>query len=260
MKSSVKIFSLLQLIIFISCGSKTDQMQTTKTIPIETSKDSIALHLIGKYEGLMPCADCEGIQYSLLLQKDKNFQSKYIYKGKDVPPVDNNGKWSLIGDSILFLQSTGDVPAYMKIYRNDSLVMLDESKQRMTGPLQGMFVFRKVTDENGSSEIPAVTMVLEELNGKKIEESEFNQIPEIMIDAANSTAGGITGCNRFNGSVKVTKNNISFGDFAMTRMSCPGNGEQNFITALKSADTYKMENGKLYLMSKDKTVAVFGKK
>lgn len=254
-------------IIFISCGSKTEQTQNPKTIQSQRNNDSIAANLAGKYEGIMPCADCEYIRYSLLLQKDRNFQSQYIYSGKNVPPVDNNGKWSLIGDSILFLQSTGDVPAYMKIYHGDSLIMLDENKQRMNGPLPSMFNFKRVvtsvgrdTAKENSSGIPSAVMKLEELNGKKITENEFNKTPEIVIDAANSTAGGSTGCNRFNGNVKISKNNISFGEFAMTRMSCPGNGEQEFVAALKSSDAFRMENNKLFLMSNGKTVAVFVKK
>lgn len=255
----------ISALIFCSCSNTTGQKEIPK-IPLPVNKDSIVKSASGQYSGMIPCADCEGINYTVNLQPTMNFSSKYIYVGKNVPPLEITGNWSMIGDSIIFLQSNTDVPSFMRIYFNDSLVMLDESKNRMTGPVSSMFVLRRENKNTGDTvtainiSIPSVNFVLEELNGKKIRNGDFKTTPEILIEANKSTVAGNTGCNSFNGNVKVTKHKIYFTNIAMTRMSCPGDGEKNFVEALNGTNNFKMENGKLILMKFDTPVAVFTQK
>ena len=60
-----------------------------------------------------------------------------------------------------------------------------------------------------------------------------NKKPTLKLDASAKTVSGNTSCNSFNGPLKVDGNKISFTDpMAMTRMMCPGEGENTFLETL----------------------------
>ncbi len=74
---------------------------------------------------------------------------------------------------------------------------------------------------------------------------------------------GSTGCNRINGALTTLDvNGIRFPDtLAMTRMACPGNGEQAFLNLLKKVNRYALSDGStLTLISGDIAVMRFTRK
>lgn len=66
---------LLASFITVGCASNQDQ---AKAVP-DLSTAEIALDWNGTYEGIFPCADCEGIKMSLQLLKDKTYILKEEY-------------------------------------------------------------------------------------------------------------------------------------------------------------------------------------
>jgi len=230
---------------------------------MQARKDSLAKIISGMYSGKTPCADCEGINYTIILLPSMSYTTKSVYIGKDVKPFESKGKWITIGDSIVVLESTSDVPSYLQIVNNDSLYMLDAAMKRITGPLESMFVLKREivnSDTSSGSGIQDSKYVLETLNDRKISEKDYtNEIPNLRFETKKGGVSGSSGCNRLNGEFKTSGNEISFSKLAMTRMMCPGDGEANFLSALKNAKTFKTENDNLYLMDGIKTIAVFGK-
>lgn len=78
-------------------------------------------------------------------------------------------------------------------------------------------------------------------------EQYANLKPSITIDAEKGTIQGVTGCNSFQGSVKVEGNKFNIaGELAVTRKMCPDMaGENAFIAALKKVNKYAVgEQGK----------------
>lgn len=78
-------------------------------------------------------------------------------------------------------------------------------------------------------------------------EQYANLKPAITVDAEKGTIQGNTGCNSFQGNVKVDGNKISIpADLATTRKMCPDMaGEQAFLAALKKVNSYSVtEQGK----------------
>ena len=80
MKKSIFASIIASFIIF-SCQSKGVQQEqkntdSSKEITEAVKKEHNSMNSLdwaGKYEGTLPCADCEGIKYIVELKKDGNF-------------------------------------------------------------------------------------------------------------------------------------------------------------------------------------------
>ncbi|MEO6695867.1 MAG: META domain-containing protein [Ignavibacteria bacterium] len=251
-------------IIFISCSKSLIPNNSPKNPQlIQARKDSLIKIASGIYSGKTPCADCEAVIYTVTLLPSRYFSTKSIYAGKDVKPFEITGKWRMIGDSIIVLDDIKGSQSYLQIINNNTVRMLDASMQKITGMYETMFVLTRGEINSDSlnkmmTEIKDTTYILEVINGQPISKKEYtNGIPELKFDIRKATVSGSTGCNRLNGEVKITGNQISFSNLAMTRMMCPGNSESDFLSVLKNAKTFKTENNTLYLMDDSGLLAVF---
>jgi len=101
---------------------------------------------------------------------------------------------------------------------------------------------------------------LESIEGVTYSRNEDqNQHPTLEIFLAEERFLGNTGCNNMNGKVNVEGEKISFSDITTTKMFCADVDETSFLTALKKADSYKIEKMKLYLFYDEKEILVFRK-
>jgi heat shock protein HslJ len=82
--------------------------------------------------------------------------------------------------------------------------------------------------------------------------------PFINMNNHNLQFSGSTGCNNFTGLLKRDGNQINFPEaMAMTRMMCPGQGEQAFLSVLKTVNRYSLDKDTLTLISGDVAVMRF---
>jgi uncharacterized membrane protein/uncharacterized lipoprotein NlpE involved in copper resistance len=56
--------------------------------------------LLGFYQGLLPCKDCEGIRQTLLLKDSGRFKMEEFTLGRSTFPKKLEGRWSRAGDSL----------------------------------------------------------------------------------------------------------------------------------------------------------------
>jgi heat shock protein HslJ len=91
--------------------------------------------------------------------------------------------------------------------------------------------------------------VLEKLNGKTVSASDFmKELPNLEINSATNNFLGFAGCNRMNGTIFFERGLLRFTNIITTRMACPGNNkESEFLKALQSTTSYKVENMRLIL-------------
>lgn len=118
----------------------TAQVQTdaAKTAPVgDTSQNS--LDWAGSYEGVLPCASCEGIQTLITLQSDNSFVQETVYLGKDEKILKLMGKaaWDEKGQKITLEDGT------QYLVGENQLIMLDTEGQRITGDLAANYVLKK---------------------------------------------------------------------------------------------------------------------
>lgn len=121
-------------------AADTTQVQTdaAKTVPVgDTSQNS--LDWAGSYEGVLPCASCEGIQTLITLQSDNSFVQETVYLGKDEKILKLMGKaaWDEKGQKITLEDGT------QYLVGENQLIMLDTEGQRITGDLAANYVLKK---------------------------------------------------------------------------------------------------------------------
>lgn len=109
-----------------------------------------------------------------------------------------------------------------------------------------------------------IVWILGTLEGEKASLGSGGQPIELQMDAAERTASGFSGCNRYSGGfthegASTHGTSIKFGPLAGTMMACPDGGdlEQRYLKMLSRVDAYRMERDTLILLSDGDTVATF---
>ncbi len=138
--------------LFLNCKKeiKTEEIKTDSIIAVEDTilvdahNSQTALDWPGTYKGITPCADCEGIETKIYLNKDLTFiiQTKYI--GKEDPKVfevKGTFAWNNAG-SIVSLQGIKGRPFQYKVGEN-KLIQLDMQGKAITGSLAQMYILTK---------------------------------------------------------------------------------------------------------------------
>lgn len=139
------VFSLL----LIGCRPK-DDGTTTGNNPganapanaASTSKNSPDWH--GMYKGILPCADCEGIETILVLNSDHSYllQTKYLGKG-DGKVLERAGSiaWNTSGNTLM-LAGIEDAPSIYR-FADNQLTQLDLQGNEITGPQADKYILKK---------------------------------------------------------------------------------------------------------------------
>jgi len=118
------------------------------------------------------------------------------------------------------------------------------------------------TNETGKADANQLHDIwaLESINGESfVMDEQTRNHPTIEIYVEEERVLGNTGCNNFNGKLKVDKNQISFSQIISTEMACPGDLENRFLLAIESIDNYKIEKLSLFLFQDEEEKLVFRK-
>ena len=93
----ILITSVLTLIFAISCTTKKEESVTTPEATEEFKDEHNAknsLDYLGTYKGILPCADCEGIETTITLNKDETYTSTVKYLGKSSEEIKEIGDFT----------------------------------------------------------------------------------------------------------------------------------------------------------------------
>lgn len=136
-----------------SCNNKNEE-KTVNNVDTEAIEDEtidmhtseIALDWAGAYEGILPCADCEGIQTELVLNDDLTYSLNTQYLGQETITADSlsgNFKWDTSG-SIIQLEGIqeGERSPYFKVEEN-RIRQLDIEGLEITGVLSDSYILTK---------------------------------------------------------------------------------------------------------------------
>ncbi|KIO75694.1 hypothetical protein TH53_19140 [Pedobacter lusitanus] len=118
---------------------KTD---TAKTADGHNSMNS--LDWDGTYKGVVPCADCEGIETTIVLGKDLTYNVKTKYLGKsDTKVYEEKGKftWDKAGQ-VITLDGIKDAPNKYFVGENQ-LFQRDMEGKEITGALADHYILKK---------------------------------------------------------------------------------------------------------------------
>ncbi|TVP51415.1 MAG: copper resistance protein NlpE [Mongoliibacter sp.] len=106
----------------------------------------ISLDYEGIYEGVLPCADCEGIETTIEIGPSYSFTKKTIYLGKDNDSIqESSGTYSWNdGGNTITLEGVESPNQYF--VGENLLFHLDMEGNRITGDLADNYTLRKKID------------------------------------------------------------------------------------------------------------------
>lgn len=143
-------FALLAIvaIAFGGCNSapknqEKSQEITEETVIFDGHTSQNALDWDGTYFGILPCADCEGIETTITLSMNHTFTQKQVYlKGEEKHEFESKGtfQWDEAG-RIITLQFEESSWMYQVI--ENAIIHLDMEGNRIEGELAEMYVLQK---------------------------------------------------------------------------------------------------------------------
>ncbi|BAQ66497.1 copper resistance protein NlpE N-terminal domain-containing protein [Geminocystis sp. NIES-3709] len=279
---SIALLTTLSLSTYIKPSQADMTMDSTQMEVIETIGDTSAnsLDWNGVYQGIVPCASCEGIKTTLTLNEDLSFvmSRQYLGKSEEVFEIKGTFKWNEAGNTIS-LDGIKDAPNQFLVGEN-ILFQLDMEGNRITGDLAEKYMLTKVeeaqsgettetmdksensedeekTENMENSESQEVSLIntrweLVEIMGKPVTKTE-NQRQAIFMMFSNTDdnnrVNGFGGCNNFMGGFEMKEGNrINFEQMASTMMACENiEMETTFMETLQQIDNYTMKDNVLSL-------------
>lgn len=141
--------TLVLLLTLTACKSNKKQDNLSKegenmevATPAHNSENS--LDWSGIYQGVLPYADCEGIQTKLILKEDLKYEKEYEYLGKEDDVFIENGKfkWNDAGTKITLWNSKNEEGPSYQVGEN-KLIKLDIPRNRIQGELASKYELTK---------------------------------------------------------------------------------------------------------------------
>lgn len=231
--------------------------QSEPTAAVNDHNSANSLDWTGTYEGVVPCADCEGIETSLTLQQDQTYQLSTTYLGKDQTSFQQQGKfvWDATGSVIQLLEQK-DGAAQYKVMENQ-LIQLDMTGQIISGNLAEHYKLSKQADVT-ELKLTGVRWKLTELQGQPVQATEPDKTPYLEFTADNRVTG-FAGCNQFTGAYETKGLRLNFQPMATTQKAClNGAIEQQFLATIQGIDNYTVnENGLAFYKARTAALARF---
>lgn len=158
MKTKVASILIISAFMMYSCDTKKEdvvvvddrdnvEMEDTLTTNdvVDDHNAQNALDWSGTYKGILPCADCEGIETELELNKDNTFELDRKYLGKATETKDDSkGNFTWVDGNTIKLEGIpeGESSVHYKIEEN-RIRQLDMSGKEVTGDMAEKYVLLK---------------------------------------------------------------------------------------------------------------------
>jgi heat shock protein HslJ/uncharacterized lipoprotein NlpE involved in copper resistance len=267
------VFFILALTVTYSCnnpgeqGSGIDSMplapdtsvspmkinpDTTASASLPTGDNSMtSLDWNGTYKGVVPCADCEGIETTLTINLDKTYTLTTNYLGKkDAKPVVKTGsfEWNSAGSNNT-LGGIKNAPAQYKVGEN-KLFQLDMKGEMIKTELAPKYILVKQQATGvADASITDTYWKLTELIGKPVDTAVKRKEMFLQFEKETGKVTGSGGCNSVSGTYTTEANGrIILSKMISTRMACPAmQDESAFLQALSKVNTYIISGNKLQL-------------
>ncbi len=239
------LFLILFLVATGLASCKSSKKAQTNEVKSTADNSMTSVDWPGNYQGILPCADCEGIKTQIVLHKDLSYILETQYLGKDDKVFQTKGtfKWNDAGSKI-----TLDNSEQMYQVCENRIFQLDKDGNRITGEIANKYILQME-----KTELTGKYWKLVRLNGKPVQPGEREAF--IRFDAEDNRVHGNSSCNMFNGKYELPEGNwIKFTPFTMTKMACIGNNiETEFMQVLEKTTNYSLTSNELILQDEYET-------
>jgi uncharacterized lipoprotein NlpE involved in copper resistance len=96
----------------------------------------------GTYAGVLPCADCEGIETEIMLHGDNTYMIETKYKGGKNKGTKGDGKFTWVDGNTIQLDNIKDGPSKYMVAEN-KLIQLDMNGKKIEGALADKYILIK---------------------------------------------------------------------------------------------------------------------
>ncbi len=135
--------SLLIIACFTTiCTACTTSELTTEPVDVAVGESRLPLSVIGTWRGVIPCADCPGINYNLSLNENNTFEETMVYQDRDAAPFTRSGSWRIY-NGMLELSGSDTVHTRFDLSTAGELYMLDQQGKRITTNLADRYKLYK---------------------------------------------------------------------------------------------------------------------
>ncbi|HNC64701.1 MAG TPA: copper resistance protein NlpE N-terminal domain-containing protein, partial [Chitinophagales bacterium] len=203
---------------------------STETPDGHTAQNSLDWQ--GTYSGVLPCADCEGIETELKLNNDQTYSltNKYL-DGKNSSTDTLTGTFIWKGNNVQLERKIKDIrPDVFKVEENQ-VKQLDLEGKEVTGELANAYILKK----NGNSEVEDKKWKLVELNGKPV--SGTADTHYIIFHSKEGRLEAKAGCNMMSYEYSIKNQlQVRFTPGITTLMACQETTEDKLKAVLDKAD------------------------
>lgn len=140
--------SAIAVLALISCNTKTENAgEVTSTETVEFINEHTSEHSLdwsGEYHGVLPCADCEGIETTVRLNQDKTFTITEEYLKKPTLVIESKGvfNWDKTG-LIITLEAEDHLKRSYKVIENGIILLNSQGKENQ-GELAEYYKLAKI--------------------------------------------------------------------------------------------------------------------
>ena len=148
-----KIFLCFCIVLLITSCKKENQTTDLEVVEAKTDTTLVfgnehnsqnSLDWQGVYKGILPCADCDGIETEIVINSDLTFVKSTKYLGKeDIKGIEEKGSftWNKDGSTII-LQGINEESNQYKVGEN-TLTHLDMEGKIIIGDLAQNYILKK---------------------------------------------------------------------------------------------------------------------
>jgi heat shock protein HslJ len=286
-KNTFLVLALVTLVTACQNQSKTAKQDKVAPLIIGMHNANKTLNFQGTYKGILPCADCEGLEMIICLNENNTYaiQSQYLGKGNKIFEQHGTFTWNKTGSVVIF-EGIDNAPNQYAVEKN-TLTQLDLEGKLITGNLANKYRLTKqkespeaATPSNTEKPIinlnnkivsqtvikevnPAVGKVtlaetkwkLTKLYGKRIKH-QGAALYFLKLNSKDGRYSAYAGCNTIGGNyVMPSPAAISFSNSIATMMVCDKmDVERRFSKMLGETDSYSLQDNILQLKKGKKEV------
>ncbi|GHA71168.1 hypothetical protein GCM10009007_10060 [Formosimonas limnophila] len=239
--------AVLMSVVLSSCavtGKPAEHAEAVKP-PFDGHTSQNALDWQGTYQGVLPCADCEGISTQITLSPNETYVLKTQYMGGSDKAFSQKGSfvWSQNG-RVITLDGINKAEALTQyLVGENQLTQLDLEGNRITGGLAEHYVLKKVV----KMPIEDKRWKLVELNGQPVKGTAKTHY--LVLHSETKQVEAKAGCNAMFGGYEIKNQfQLTFKQMASTLMACENMAtEDAFSKVLEMADNFSISGDKMSL-------------
>ena len=119
------------------------QAQRESREEIKEATAELKSQVVGTWQGTLPCAGCEGIDYQLVLNPDGSYDEQLDYRGTSEANMTTSGKWLVSTDSIVHLDKDEKAVQLAFAFVNGQLQVTDLERRRIDSGLKAAYSLQK---------------------------------------------------------------------------------------------------------------------